>query len=72
MIPFNSNMSKLQTPIYRVRCYLTGNDYTGSNICDALRDQCNDHIKRVTEEISHYFFHYNNCAINKTQITVNE
>lgn len=72
MIPFNSNISELQTFIYRVTSHLTGNNYTGSNICDAFRDQCNDHIKGVTEEISNSFFHYNNCAIDKTQITVKE
>lgn len=50
MIPFNCNMSELQTPVCRVRSYLTGNDYTGSNICDALRYPSNDHIKEFLKK----------------------
>jgi len=50
MIPFNCSTSELQTLVCRVRSYLTGNYNTGSYICDALRYQCNDHIKELLKK----------------------
>lgn len=45
MIPFDCDMSGLQTPVCRVRSDFTRDDWARSGICDALRHCCNDRIK---------------------------